>query len=429
MEKRSAQSLTANKPRFYYGYIIVIAGTIILMSIIGLYLSMGVFFKPMLSEFGWTRGITSASWAISNIVSGTFYIISSWLNDKFGPRKIAMFCGILAGAGYVLMSQIHNVWGLYFYYGVLIGASISILPPLLATVARWFIRRRTVMTGIIIGGGGLGGFMMPLISNWLISISDWRKAYVIMGIAIFIIVMIAAQFMKSDPAKIQTLPYGHDDSQNHAREKALAGLSRKQALGTRQFWMIIISFFCFGWSINVITLHIAPHVSDTGFSPAIAAGVLSAISGVSIIGRTGFASLGERIGNRNSFLVTYALMAFSLFWLIAIKDLWMLYSFAAIFGLAYGSGFTQGSPLTANIFGLKLHSFILGVMYFGQMVGAAIGTFLSGYLFDITGSYGWAWAICGFLSAIALLSMLVLRPIKTTNLKSQISNLKAANKI
>ncbi len=414
MENRPAQSLSGDKPRFYYGYIIVIAGTIILMSIIGLYLSMGVFFKPMLSEFGWTRGTTSASWAISNIVSGIFYIISSWLNDRFGPRKIAMFCGILAGSGYVLMSQIHSVWGLYFYYGVLIGASISILPPLLATVARWFVRRRTVMTGIIIGGGGLGGFMLPLISNWLISIYDWRKAYVIMGIAIFVVVMIAAQFMKSDPAKIKELPFGHDDSKNQAREKALAGFSRKKAFGSRQFWLIMISFFCFGWCINVITLHIAPHVSDTGFSPAIAAGVLSATSGVSIIGRTGFASLGERIGNRNSFIVTYALMAISLFWLVVIKDLWMLYAFAAIFGLAYGSGFTQGSPLAASIFGLKLHSFLLGMLYFGQMVGAAIGTFLSGFLFDVTGGYGWAFAICGILSVIALLSTILLRPIKSS---------------
>jgi MFS family permease len=399
------------RPRFFYGYTVVIASSIIIMFIVGLYLSMGVFFKPILSEFGWTRGTTSVSWAISNIVSGVFYMISSWLNDKYGPRIISMVCGFLSGLGCVLMSQIHSVWGLYLFYGVIIGVSISIFPPLLSTIARWFVLRRTLMTGIIVGGGGLGGFVMPLVSEWLISNFDWRRAYIFLGIAIFIVVMISAQFMKSSPAKIGLLPYGYGDSKNQAGEKALAGLSRRDAIRTRQFWLIILAFFCFGWCVNVITLHIAPHVTDIGFSAATAAAVLAAISAVSIIGRTGLASLGDKVGNRNSFTVSYALMIVTLFWLVTIKELWMLYFCAAIFGLAYGSGFTQGSPLTANIFGLKLHSFIIGVMYFGQMMGAALGSYLSGYIFDVNNSYNIAFMISGAFSVIALLATISLKPI------------------
>jgi MFS family permease len=418
MNNPNIQSSPA-RPGFFYGYIIVIASTIILTSIIGLYLSMGVFFKPMLTEFGWTRGVTSISWSISNIVSGIFYVLSSWLNDKFGPRIISMACGFLAGAGYVLMSQVHSVWGLYLFYGVIVGAGISIFPPLLTTVARWFVRRRTVMTGIIVGGGGLGGFIMPLISNWLISKFDWRTAYVILGIAIFIIVMITAQFMKSSPAQINQKPYGFDERENKAREVALEGLSRKKVLNTWQFWLILVAFFSFGWCVNVVTLHIAPHVSDIGYTAAAAASVLAAISGVSIIGRTGLASLGEKIGNQKSLIVTYFLMAITLFFLAFVKDLWLVYLFAAIFGLAYGSGFTQGSPLSANIFGLKLHSFVIGWFYFGQMIGAAIGTYSAGLLFDVTKSYYWALVICGVFSILALVCTSLLRPIKhNTKLKT-----------
>jgi OFA family oxalate/formate antiporter-like MFS transporter len=412
MDNKTTKLISSEPPRHFYGYTIVIASTIILMCIIGLYLSMGVFFKPMLSEFGWTRATTSISWAISNIISGIFYILSSWLNDRFGPRVLAMLCAFSAGLGYVLMSQIQSVWGLYFFYGVLVGASISIFPPLLSTVARWFVRRRTFMTGIMVGGGGLGGFVGPIISNWLISTYDWRKAYIILGISIFIVVNVAAQFLKYNPATVHQKPYGFDEIKNLTREKALEGLSRKSALRTRQFWLIILAFFCFGWCVNVITLHIAPHVSDIGNPAGTAASVLAAISGVSIIGRTGFASIGDKIGNKNCFVITYFLMAITLFWLVSIKELWMFYAFATIFGLAYGSGFTQGSPLTANIFGLKLHSFVIGIMYFGQMVGAAIGTFLSGYIFDISGSYQWAFVICGVLSALALTATTILKPIK-----------------
>ena len=135
------------------------------MCIIGLSLSMGVFFKPILSEFGWTRAVTSAAWAILNIFTGIFYIISSWLNDKIGPRIVAMLCGLLAAAGFVLMSQIQNVWGLYLFYGVLIGTSISVFTPLLSTVARWFVRQRTLMTGILLGGAGLGGLAQSSVTT------------------------------------------------------------------------------------------------------------------------------------------------------------------------------------------------------------------------------------------------------------------------
>ena len=413
MDIKPAKAPGPEKPHFYYGYIIVISSCIILTCIIGLYLSMGVFFKPILTEFGWTRAITSIAWAISNIVSGVFYVISSWLNDRLGPRVISMVCALLAGLGYFLMSQVQSVWGLYLFYGVLIGASISVFPPLLSTVARWFVSRRTLMTGLIVGGGGLGGFIGPVIGNWLISNYDWRKAYIILGVAIFIIVMIAAQFLKYSPAKINQKPYGFDETEHIARERALNWMSHKDALTTRQFCLIMVTFFCFGWCVNVVTLHTAPHVSDIGMSAGTAASVLAAISGTSIAGRAGLAFLGDRFGNRNCFIVIYFFMAVSLFWLVWISELGMLYAFAGIFGLAYGSGFTQGSPLTAHIFGLKLHSFVIGIMYFGQMIGAAIGTFLSGYIFDISGSYQWAFIICGIFAAIAFIATIALQPLVT----------------
>ncbi len=109
MSKQSAGQSLTSRPRIYYGYVIVIAIFIIMLVNLGLYFSIGVFFKPMLNEFGWTRGITSGAVSLSWIVGGLVAIILGRLNDRFGPRILTTVCGIFFGLGFLLMSSISNV--------------------------------------------------------------------------------------------------------------------------------------------------------------------------------------------------------------------------------------------------------------------------------------------------------------------------------
>jgi MFS family permease len=142
------------KPRLFYGYTILTACLIINMCILGIYFSVGVFFKPMLSDFGWSRAITSGPISLSWVIGGVLGITVGGLNDRFGPRIVVMICGILFGSGCLLMSQINDTWQIYLYYGVLIGAGSCMPIPLLSTVSRWFIKRRTMMTGLLLMGSG-----------------------------------------------------------------------------------------------------------------------------------------------------------------------------------------------------------------------------------------------------------------------------------
>jgi len=115
----SVQSI-AGKQQFFYGYIIVALSALIMLAITGLHYTYGVFFKPMSAEFGWTRALTSGAFSLSWILQGFLSIAVGRLNDKLGPRMVLTLCGLVTGVGYLLMSQIHNVWHLYIYYGVII---------------------------------------------------------------------------------------------------------------------------------------------------------------------------------------------------------------------------------------------------------------------------------------------------------------------
>ena len=132
------------KPRFFYGYTVVAAAFILQMVMFGPRSSFGIFFKPLISEFGWTRTLISGTFSISSIMQGLSGIIMGGLNDRLGPRMVMTLCGFLVGLGYLLMSQVYTTWQLYLFYVVIIGPGMGgLFVSLLSTIAKWFMERRS----------------------------------------------------------------------------------------------------------------------------------------------------------------------------------------------------------------------------------------------------------------------------------------------
>ena len=109
---------------------------------------------------------------------------------------------LCSGAGYLLMSRLTYLWEFYIYFGLLVGVGSSLMASLLSLIPRWFTNHRTMMAGIISAGGGVGGLVMPLVANWLITTFNWHRAYLFMGIALLIVTVIAVQFLKRSPAYV-----------------------------------------------------------------------------------------------------------------------------------------------------------------------------------------------------------------------------------
>ena len=152
---------------------------------------------------------------------------------------------------------------------------------------------------------------------------------------------------------------------------------------------------------------------DLGISPTNAANVLAAIGGVSIVGRFTMGSAGDRIGHKLAMIICFLILVVALFWLQFAKELWMLYLFVAIYGIAHGGFFALISPMVAELFGTGSHGVIFGIVLFSGAIGGGIGSVLAGHIFDITTphSYQLAFLIFAGVSIIGLILCFLLRPV------------------
>ena len=398
----------------FYGYIVV-ALAFIIMSVMYITRSaFGVFFKPMIAELDWTRAAISGAVSLSLIVQGSLAIVMGGLNDRLGPRLVLTLCNLLLVAGLMLMSQIYTLWHIYVFYGLMIGVGMSgCLVPLLSTVARWFVKWRNIMSGIVVAGIGVGSLIAPPIANYLITVYNWRLAYIILGVAILVIGTVSIQFVRRDPSKVGQEPYNPGNPARHELKREVAALSLGETMHTVRFWITAGIFFCLGFSMFSITVHLVPHVTDLNISPAVAAAILATFGGVSIIGNVAAGPIADKIGNRYVCLISFLIMAASLILLIWITEIWLFYLFAILFGFFTGTCVTTESPLVAELFGLRSHGAILGFISFSFTVGAAVGPLLMGYIFDVTSSYQLAFLSGAIVSLAGMVLSIVLRPTKT----------------
>jgi MFS family permease len=391
------------KDRIFYGYIVVSAAFLIMVVTLSTRYSFGVFFKPMIAEFGWTRAMTSGVFSLAWIMECIMSFVLGGLNDKLGPRKIMTMCGIVSGCGYLLMAQINDLTQLYLVYGILIGAGTSVYAPLVSTTARWFVNRRTVMTGIVIAGIGIGSLIWPPVIEQIVSISDWRMACIVIGCAILIVAIPSAQFLKGDPSQIGQKALGDRVSAKERLQLIKSDFTLKEAVSTSQFWIFFVVQISYGYGLMSIQTHLVPYITDLSIPAATAAAILAVSGGCSVLGRVFLGSIGDKIGNKRTFAACIALMLISVVWLLIAKTVWGFYLFGAVLGIAYGGLSAQLSPLTAKFFGLRSLGLIFGFVAVGFTLGSAIGPFVSGYIFDLTGSYQLAFLFCGIIVLVGLI--------------------------
>ncbi len=400
------------EPRFFYGYAVVALVFCIMLLSWGIFLTFGIFFEPMLTEFGWTRATTSAAFSISILVMGLLGFNVGRLTDRFGPRLVMTGSGLLLGLGLLLMSQISAVWQLYLFFGVIIGIGMSAtFVPANSIIARWFVKRRGMMTGIVLSGSPLGTMIMPPIARWLISLYGWRTSYIIVGIIALVLIILLAQFLKREPGHIGESTYGENKVITENLGLKARVFSVGEALHTRQFWLLCAISACIWFSVGIIMVHIVIHATGLGFPATSATTILVFAGGASVVVRVIMGSVADRIGNKSALIISFLAMSASLLWLMMARDLRMLYLFGVIFGLAYGALGPLVSPAVAELFGLGSHGAIFGVTFLVGMVGEAFGPVLAGGIFDVTGSYQWAFLLSAVVSVTGIIISFMLTPI------------------
>ena len=402
----------SKKPKFFYGYVVVAAAFVVMTLAWGSNRTFGVFVEPMLKEFGWTRAAISGSFTINCLVMGVLTLGAGRVTDCLGPRFVVIVCGSLLGAAYLLTSRVQSVSEFYLFYGIVGGAGMSgLLTPLMSAVVRWFWRRRSLMSGILVAGPGLGNMAMPILCSFLIVSFGWRWSFFILGVVVLAVVLSAGLLLRRDPADLGLSPYGAREGLTSAAQTEQPGISVQQAIRTRQFWLINLLSFCDLFLINVVVVHIVIHAIDLNIPPTGAAGVLSLAAGTSILGRIIMGGVADRIGNRKALIICLGTSVGAFVLLLFARRIEMLYLFAVLYGISLWSTGAIVSPLIAELFGLKSHATLYSFAVFTSAIGSAAGPVAAGLLFDFSGNYHWAFVACLGITIIGLLAALSLGPI------------------
>jgi MFS family permease len=392
------------RPAPFYGWVVVGTAFSVLLMAYGAQFSFGVFFSAMLEEFGWSRAALSGAFALYAFGYSAFAAVAGTLTDRWGPRVVIATGGVFLGAGWMAMSATSAVWHPYVFYGVVAALGMSTANvPCGATVARWFVRRRGLATGVATAGGSFGAFAFPPIAQLLVGSIGWRWAYVVFGAAILLTLNLLAPLMKRDPEALGLTPDGDPPGDTHgAPLERGRDFTTVQAMRTRAFWMLFALFSATWLPIFTPLVHLVPLARGLGIDPLVAATLVSAIGMAGIVGRLFMGGVSDRIGRRPAIGVGLILQVLAFLGFAAADALPGLYAASVAFGFSYGAVAALFPAMVADFFGRERAGSLVGLLFAMAGSMAAWGPLSAGFIYDRTGSYGPAWVGSAALNVVAL---------------------------
>ena len=401
---------------------VVLAGFFLVILLYGSYYCFGVFLKPILSELGWSRALTSGAISVYMFIHGASGILMGYLSDKYGARWVTSVNTIIIALGYYFMSKITEPVHLYLSFGIIIGFGMgaAYVPPL-TTVTRWFVLKRGLAIGIVAAGVGVGQIIFPPFTRYLITIYGWRNSLVIIGLFIAVAGFPVTMLFREPSVKISETP---DNSiQNENNEITGKDYRLKEAAGTSSFMFLLCIFITLIFGLTIVTTHLVAHLDDMGFGAIQAAFVLTLIGGSGIIGRIAMGGAADRYNSKNLLPVSLMLQALLLFSLIWVNNLQGFYIVAALYGLGYGGTLPLIIKKNIDFFGTACSGTIFGVLIFGGTSAGAIGAPYAGYIYDKTGDYSAAFLTGGIVLLAGVILSLVLNPPRKTGIKVNIKEI------
>ena len=373
-------------PKIFYGWFIVAACFIATFTCGEALWSFGVFFKPMEKEFGWSRALISSGYtgflfgyAISAMAAGR-------LADRYSPRPILFLSACLVGLGISMCSFVQSINQLRFFLliaGLGAGGTFSVPTSL---VQRWFYKKPQagLALGLVVAGIGAGALVFTPLVNYLILISGWRNAYLIIGILFFFTIGLSSLMVKDRPAEKTIILDRVESTPNLVRSQSL---TTAQILLSPSFIGVTFIQCSVAFAFHTVSVHLVPYVIDIGVTPTISALALGLLGGFSVPGRIISGFIADRVGWQKIIITSLFGLALSILLLSILKVVWMLYCFVLFYGMFHGSRVSAHVGILGEFFGMSSLGEIIGITMAISMFTGAFAPYLAGLIFDSTGSY------------------------------------------
>jgi MFS family permease len=411
------------KPKFFYGWYIVGVGFLShLACAFHMSSTLSVFLKPLTEDLAVSRGLFSLLRSGEILIGAALAPLVGPLVDRHGGRWLMAGGALVAGAGFMLLSQVSSYWQFLFlrWTFITIGGVFMCHMVVSVTISRWFVRRRGRAIAIASLGQGLSKVCIPPLTAMLFVWLGWRWTWSVFGmITLILIVVPALIFMRRSPEDIGLKPDG-DEPDGHGGEpgsRRPAGAAApsasdevlwhwREVIRTDTFWVVCFIYGMVNVGIAGLNLHVFAYVTDIGFSATMGATVLSIIAATQLGSTLVWGFLGERMEIRHSSLLMFLIQAVGLGLALAASEAWLLYAGFLLYGAGLGGGWVLQEIVWANYFGRLSLGAVRGAGILVTHAFGAAGAPFFGFVYDATGSY--TSSFISFILALALSALLSL---------------------
>ena len=370
---------------------VLVVSTYLTMTANGAMFLLVVSLKQMAGDFGWPRAVPSLAYALFFAGAGIGGIVMGWWYDRSGAGPVTLLGLAMIGAGAMLVSAIDSRWQLYLVFGVMLGllGYASIYGPLTINVMRWFRRRPGFAVGVVTAGEGIGGTIWPPLFRYFNETAGWRDTFLWFGVFVVVTALpLSAVLWRRRPTQDA---WSRSESGRGVGARAEAPATRERTVRLSTFAIqtaicLAIVGCCVAMAMPVA--HLVAHASDLGHATARAAEMLAVALLTSTVIRLVVGTLVvDRFGGLVALLVFSALQAAALLLYAAVDGLLALYTVSVLFGIGYG-GISICYPVLVREYLPRAEAGRrLGVILLFGTFGMALGGWLAGHFFDLTGSY------------------------------------------
>jgi sugar phosphate permease len=408
--------------RLYWGWYVVVGAFLIMGINYGTRYCFGIFVKPMVLEYGWSRSVISVGMSILVLAYGIGGIFSGRLIDRIAPRWMITVGATFLAAGLFLTALIREPWQFYLTYGVCGGLGSGFFGVVVcnSSVAKWFVRQRGLAIGLASIGVGIGTMVLAPLAGIIVKVYDWRAGFVLMGFFVLIIGVGLSQWLmgRTKPEDYGLLPDGGAGAdlgpENVAAVEPPVRYSLGPILADSRFWILAICYSLAFFAEMSAMVHQVAHALDQQIDKVAAASSLGMVGVASVLGRFCFGWLSDRLRDAKiASALGFLAMAVGMLILMQAESITALFVYALLFGFGYGSMSVMMPYLLADRFGRHILGSAYGMLTFFVAVIGAVGPVVTGYIYDRSGSYTSAWLLNLVALIIATFLILAMKPGET----------------
>ena len=377
--------------------------------------AFGEFAGPLKEQFGWSQTQLNLSLAFS-FISGLCAPFVGTLSDRIGIRPVMFGSILIIAIGFLMRPFITELWHWYLFSAlVYTGFPGATVLPGGKMVGLWFPRTRGRMMGAVMAGNNFGGITMPPLAAAIIVVFNWQTAYVVFGVIMGALAVMALFVIVEDEKKVESemKRTGRGDQAQIARAAAQAGVTLKQALRNRNFWLVTVGLVAATFTYQGVLTQLRQHFEESGFTPAMATTAVSTIAGMGIFSKLAFGRASEKITARIATILSIALQMVGVLIIAQVDASHLLWLGIFVFGLGFGGLGALALLVVQEMFGMKEFGGIMGIMQVGMIASGTGAPMMAGAIHDSSGSFDSAFLIVAAIFVLGIAALALARPIET----------------